>query len=444
MKVSIIGGAGYVGLITGLGVASMGHKVIAVDVDELKVKNLQKGVSPIFEDHLESLLSFSNTNNDISFSNNSSSAIKNSDIIIISVGTPINAEGKIDLSQVRSVLKSLVENIISYSLIVIKSTLPITAVKMLKDELNKHHEEGKDFDIVSNPEFLREGRAIYDFYNPDRIVVGGDSSKSVEVLREFYTPLIERKLSIPDEITIEDKHIPFVKTNLPSAQMIKYGSNAFLANKISFVNEIAQICESVGANVNEVISGMGLDPRIGNSYMQPGPGFGGPCLEKDLNALVELGRHYDLEATFMNAILDRNERQVDLLRSKLNNIIHNVSKAQIAILGLAFKSGTDDTRNSASIKLIDKLLADGHTVTCYDPVAIYNVHNQNFTQYSDIYNCLQKADCMILMTEWEEFKSLDLKKTFEIMKGDTLLDMRNLFTRDEVESFGFKYVGIGY
>ena len=443
MKVSIIGGAGYVGLITGLGVASMGHKVIAVDVDELKVKNLQKGISPIFEDHLESLLSFCNINNDITFSNEPSQAIKNSDLIIISVGTPINSEGKIDLSQVNSVLESLVENLNPFSLIVIKSTLPITAVKMLKDELNKHYKEGRDFEIVSNPEFLREGRAIYDFYNPDRIVAGADSMKSINILKEFYAPLIQRNLSIPNEITIEDKHIPFIKTNLPSAQMIKYGSNAFLANKISFVNEIAQICESVGANVNEVISGMGLDPRIGNNYMQPGPGFGGPCLEKDLNALIELGRHYDLEATFMSAILDRNERQVDLLRSKLNNIVDNESKSRIAILGLAFKSGTDDTRNSASIKLIDKLLADGHVVTCYDPVAISDIDNQNFTQYGDIYDCLEKTDCVILMTEWEEFKSLDLKKTFEKMDGDTLLDMRNLFTRDKVESFGFKYVGLG-
>ena len=442
MKVSIIGGAGYVGLITGLGVASMGHKVFAVDVDELKIKNLQNGISPIFEDHIESLLNFCNINNDITFSNEASKAIKNSDVIIISVGTPIDSEGKIDLSQVNSVLESLIKNLNPFSLIVIKSTLPITAVRMLKDELNKHYEEGKDFEIASNPEFLREGRAIYDFYNPDRIVAGAESIKSIDILREFYKPLIDRKVSVPNEISIEDKHIPFVETNLPSAQMIKYGSNAFLANKVSFINEIAQICESVGANVNEVINGMGLDPRIGSNYMQPGPGFGGPCLEKDLNALIELGRHYGLEATFMNAILDRNERQVDLLRSKLNNVIEG-GKTRIAILGLAFKSGTDDIRNSASIKLIDKLLADGHTVSCYDPVAIANFNNQNFTQCGDIYSCIENTDCMILMTEWEEFKSLDLTKAYKKMNGRIMLDMRNIFARSEVESFGFKYIGLG-
>ena len=239
----------------------------------------------------------------------------------------------------------------------------------MKKELDQKFKSGIDYDIISNPEFLREGRAVHDFYNPDRIVIGGESKKSINILKKFYLPLIKRNLNIPNNIHVSDEKIPIVETNLPSAQMIKYGSNAFLANKISFINEIAQICESVEADVNDVIFGMGIDPRIGKNYMQPGPGFGGPCLEKDLLALVELGKHFELESTFMKAILERNERQVELIFKKITNELNDNSV--ITILGLSFKADTDDIRNSASVKLVDMLIEKGYEVRSYDPKAKY-------------------------------------------------------------------------
>ena len=245
MKVSIIGGAGYVGLITGLGISTMGHDVIATDIDKDKIDLLRNGDPPIYEEGLKSLLDYCNQNKMIEFSEDTNLAIKNSDLIIISVGTPTDLNGNIDLSQVKAVLNDLITNMSPFTLIVIKSTLPITAVNMLKEELRETFKEGEDFEIVSNPEFLREGRAVYDFFNPDRIVLGANSSRSIDLLKNFYSPLINRNLSVPEDILVEEKEIPFVFTNLPSAQMIKYGSNAFLANKVSFVNEMAQICESV-------------------------------------------------------------------------------------------------------------------------------------------------------------------------------------------------------
>jgi len=442
MKVSIIGGAGYVGLITGLGISTMGHDVIATDIDKDKIDLLKNGVPPIYEEGLKSLLDYCNQKKMIEFSVDTNLDIKNSDLIIISVGTPTDLNGNIDLSQVKAVLSDLINNMSPFTLIVIKSTLPITAVNMLKEELGKVFKEGEDFEIVSNPEFLREGRAVYDFFNPDRIVLGANSSRSIDLLKNFYSPLINRSLSVPEDIAIEEKEIPFVVTNLPSAQMIKYGSNAFLANKVSFVNEMAQICESVGADVKDVISGMGLDPRIGTNYMQPGPGFGGPCLEKDLAALIELGKFFELESTFMKAILDRNERQVDLIRDKITKEIDS-SDAIITILGLAFKAGTDDIRNSASIKLINMLLKDGYSVRSYDPVAKFKIDNNKYCQFEDIYLASESADCAIIMTEWEEFKSIDLNKLKDLMESNIIFDMRNILDRFEVEKTGLNYIGLG-
>lgn len=442
MKISVIGGAGYVGLITALGASSMGHEVISTDIDEYKINNLKNNVPPIYEDNLDSLLQFCNSKNNIKFTTDSKKAIQDSELIIISVGTPTNSKGEIDLSQVEKVTFELLKNISSYKLIVIKSTLPITAVNMIKKTLSKKFRPEVDFDIISNPEFLREGRAVYDFYNPDRIVIGGESKKSINILKEFYKPLLKNKLSIPEDIFVSQNEIPIVETNLPSAQMIKYGSNAFLANKISFINEIAQICETVDANINDVIYGMGIDPRIGSNYMQPGPGFGGPCLEKDLLALVELGNHFKLEATFMKAILERNERQVELIIKKIISEIKDKNSA-ICILGLSFKADTNDIRNSASIKLIDLLIDKGYKVKSYDPKAVYNLDNKNYNQCEELYSSIDTASCIVIMTEWEEFKYIDLNKALELMNSNIILDMRNLLNLNNESINKFKYYGLG-
>ena len=441
MKVSVIGGAGYVGLITALGASSMGHEVIATDIDEKKVKNLKINLSPIYEENLDSLLEFCNSNNKITFTSNSNDAIKNSDLVIISVGTPTKFNGEIDLSQVETVTRYLKDSIKNYTLIVIKSTLPITAVNVMKKELDEKFKSGIDYDIISNPEFLREGRAVYDFYNPDRIVIGGDSKKSINILKEFYLPLLKRNLNIPSDILILEKETPIVETNLPSAQMIKYGSNAFLANKISFINEIAQICESVEADVNDVIFGMGIDPRIGKNYMQPGPGFGGPCLEKDLLALVELGKHFDLESTFMKAILERNERQVELIFKKITNELNNNSI--VTILGLSFKADTDDIRNSASVKLVDLLIEKGYEVRSYDPKAKYILEEKKYVQYDELYTSIESSNCIVIMTEWDEFLDIDLEKVHKLMDKKFIFDMRNILDKNDERLNKFNYFGLG-
>ena len=441
MKVSVIGGAGYVGLITALGASSMGHEVIATDIDEKKVKNLKINLSPIYEENLDSLLEFCNSNNKITFTSNSNDAIKNSDLVIISVGTPTKFNGEIDLSQVETVTRYLKDSIKNYTLIVIKSTLPITAVNVMKKELDEKFKSGIDYDIISNPEFLREGRAVHDFYNPDRIVIGGDSQKSINILKEFYLPLLKRNLNIPSDILFSEEEIPIVETNLPSAQMIKYGSNAFLANKISFINEIAQICESVDADVNDVIFGMGIDPRIGKNYMQPGPGFGGPCLEKDLLALVELGKHFDLESTFMKAILERNERQVELIFKKITNELNNNSI--VTILGLSFKANTDDIRNSASVKLVDLLIEKGYEVRSYDPKAKYILEEKKYVQYDELYTSIESSNCIVIMTEWDEFLDIDLEKVHKLMDKKFIFDMRNILDKNDERLYKFNYFGLG-
>ena len=441
MKVSVIGGAGYVGLITALGASSMGHEVIATDIDEKKVKNLKINLSPIYEENLDSLLEFCNSNNKITFTSNSNDAIKNSDLVIISVGTPTKINGEIDLSQVETVTKYLKDSIKNYTLIVIKSTLPITAVNVMKKELDEKFKSGIDYDIISNPEFLREGRAVHDFYNPDRIVIGGDSKKSINILKEFYLPLLKRNLNIPSDILFSEQEIPIVETNLPSAQMIKYGSNAFLANKISFINEIAQICESVDADVNDVIFGMGIDPRIGKNYMQPGPGFGGPCLEKDLLALVELGKHFDLESTFMKAILERNERQVELIFKKITNELNYNSI--VTILGLSFKADTDDIRNSASVKLVDLLIEEGYKVRSYDPKAKYILKEKKYAQFDELYTSIESSNCIVIMTEWDEFLDIDLEKVHKLMDKKFIFDMRNILDKNDERLNKFNYFGLG-
>ena len=312
----------------------------------------------------------------------------------------------------------------------------------MKEQLSKKYKQGRDYDIVSNPEFLREGRAVFDFYNPDRIVIGGETKKSIEILKNFYSPLIKNKVNVPDEIIVNKDDIPIIETNLPSAQMIKYGSNAFLANKVSFINEIAQICEKVGANINDVIYGMGIDPRIGSNYMQPGPGFGGPCLEKDLMALVELGNFYDLESTFMKAILKRNERQVELILDKITSEIKQAGSL-ITVLGLSFKANTDDIRNSASIKLIKLLLKKGYKVNSYDPKAKYSLKNENYLQFDNLYSSLNKSKCAVIMTEWDDFKNLNFIKISKLMSSNIILDMRNIIDTGNKNLSDFKYYSLG-
>ena len=441
MKLCMIG-TGYVGLVSGVCFSDMGNTVYCVDKDKDKVNLLNSGKVPIYEPGLEEILKRNFKQKRLIFTSDLKLAVNNSDIIFICVGTPTKKNSNsADLKYIFQVANQLKKYVKKYKIIITKSTVPVTTGDKI-EKILKNLKKRKLIDIVSNPEFLREGRAVFDFYNPDRIVIGGETKKSIEILKNFYSPLIKNKVNVPDEIKVHKDDIPIIETNLPSAQMIKYGSNAFLANKVSFINEIAQICETVGANINDVTYGMGIDPRIGSNYMQPGPGFGGPCLEKDLMALVELGNFYDLESTFMKAILKRNERQVELILDKITSEIKQAGSL-ITILGLSFKANTDDVRNSASVKLIKLLLKKGYKVNSYDPKAKYSLKNENYLQFDDLYSSLNKSNCVVIMTEWDDFKNLNFIKISKLMSSNIILDMRNIIDKGNKNLSDFKLYSLG-
>jgi UDPglucose 6-dehydrogenase len=442
MKVSIIGGAGYVGLITGLGLAQLGHKVTNIDIAEEKIKILLEGKSPIYEEDIESVLKKCLSSGNINFTTEPSDSIPDSDVIIIAVGTPSNESGDIDLTQIKSAIDQIKSNFKPYKVVVMKSTVPLDAVELMRQEFSKQYKEGKDFDIVSNPEFLREGKAVFDFFNPERIVIGTNSEKAFKLIEEMYLNLIDRKEGL-DGISQENKKIPVLKTSLASAQMIKYGSNAFLATRISFINELAQLCEYVGADINEVSRGMGLDPRIGGSYLQPGPGFGGPCLEKDLNALNILAKNRGLSLKIFKEVLERNNVQIDEIIRKIEKNV-NINESLITIWGLSFKAGTDDTRNSSSLRLIENLSAQNAKIKIFDPVATLNDSMPKNLEISENpYLSVENSDILVIMTEWPEFLEYDYSRIFQSMRGKNIVDARDILNSSYIKSLGFSYSGIG-
>jgi len=354
MRITVVGGAGYVGLITALGLAELGHHVLAVDISKEKVSALQSGRSPIYEDgvDLDGVIKRNLDSKRISFTTDFSKGARHAEVMFIAVGTPQDARGQADLSQVIEVAQGLVEEIDNYKVIVIKSTVPVGTVELVCDSLNRSLREGEDYDIVSNPEFLREGQGLYDFFNPARIVIGARSARVREVMRQLYLPFIASEAAGAGPKTGDlSPHppVPYLETDIASAQMIKYASNAFLATRVSFINEIASICERVGADVVEVTKGMGYDPRIGHNYLQAGIGFGGPCLEKDLSALMGIAEANDYEPNLLRAVRERNEAQVRQVVRKIKDSLGYLLYGKvIAVLGLAFKSGTNDVRTSLS------------------------------------------------------------------------------------------------
>ena len=442
MKISIIGGAGYVGLITGLGLAQLGHKVTNIDIAEEKIKTLLNGKSPIYEEHIESVLENCLSSGNINFTTDPSDSISDSDIIIIAVGTPSNKGGDIDLTQIKSAIEQIKSNFKTYKVVVMKSTVPLDAVELMRQEFSKQHQEGKDFDIVSNPEFLREGKAVFDFFNPERIVIGTNSEKAFKLIEEMYRDLIDRKKGL-DEISQENKNIPVLKTSLASAQMIKYGSNAFLATRISFINELAELCEYVGADINEVSKGMGLDSRIGESYLQPGPGFGGPCLEKDLNALNALAKNRGLFLKIFKEVLERNNVQIDEIIRKIKKSV-SINESLITIWGLSFKAGTDDIRNSSSVRLIENLSTLNAKIKVFDPVATFNSPiSKDLEIFEDPYLSVENSDILVIMTEWPDFLEYDYSRIFQSMRGKNIVDARNILNSSFIKALGFSYSGIG-
>ncbi len=429
-KITIIG-TGYVGLVTGACFAEIGHKVVCVDRDKEKIKNLKKGIIPIYEPYLKELVSKNIKKKRLNFTSSIKEGIKESKIIFICVGTPTRIDGNSDLSSIEVVIREIAQLSISNKIIVEKSTVPVKTAEYIKKNLDLYKKNKKlKFSVVSNPEFLREGSAIKDFLKPDRIVIGTEDDKAKEIMLEIYSSI----------------KAPKIVTDLKSAELIKYVSNTFLALKISFINFIAQICEKTGADIKEVALGMGLDKRIGKLFLEAGIGYGGSCLPKDIKAFIRIVRDFGIDATLLESIENINKNQREFFLQKIKDSLGNVSGKTVGILGLAFKPNTDDVREAPSVTIINKLLGAGTKIKAYDPVAIdqaRKIFGKKIKFAKNLYEVAQNADALVILTEWNEFKNMDLRKIKKLLKLPKIIDGRNVFDPAKMARSGFNYSCIG-
>mgnify|MGYP000126442403 FL=1 len=431
MKLCMIG-TGYVGLVSGVCFADLGNDVICVDKDNNKINNLKKGIIPIYEPGLEELVLKNYKNKRLNFSTNLKESIKKSDIVFVCVGTPTRRNSNsADLSQVYSVAKEISKSINKFKIIINKSTVPVTTGDEVEKIIAKKVSR-KYFSVVSNPEFLREGEAIRDFIYPDRVVIGSNDEKSKKILKNLYSPLIS-------------KGAKFVSTNRRAAELIKYASNAFLATKITFINEIANLCEKTGIDVEDISIGIGLDKRIGSRFLRAGPAYGGSCFPKDTKAIVSTADKFKTNLSVIKSVIKSNEIRSDILQKRVNLILKNkVKNKKISFLGVTFKANTDDMRDSSSLKLIPYLSRRGAQIKYYDPTGFKKefskLKNVEFSQ--SIQDSIKGSDLIIIHTEWNDFKSINFRK-FSKNKNLIIYDMRNIFSPDKIKKMGFKYFGIG-
>jgi len=433
MKIAIIG-TGYVGLTTGTCLAEMGHQVICIDNDPEKLKKLEQGKSPIFEPGLEEMIVKNKAAGRLKFAKELAPAVQQSEVIFICVNTPPKPDGQADLKYVEAVTKEIAESLNGdYKVIVDKSTVPVKTAEKVKATILHYDKDQTKFDVVSNPEFLREGSAIKDTLEPDRIVIGVDSEKAKKKMLEVYQPIID-KTGAPIKIV-----------SVRSAELIKHGANTFLAAKISFANLIAQTCEEAGADALEVLEAIGLDDRIGNQFLKPGIGFGGSCFPKDIAAYKKTLEVLDIDPAFVVAIESINQQAGERFLHKIEKELWVLDGKKIGILGLAFKPNTDDIRNSPALKIIEKLKADGAKLKAYDPEAIENTKQvfPNIEYASDPYQVAQDSEALVICTEWDEFKNLDLVKIKEKMSKPIIFDGRNVLNKEQAKNLGFKYFGVG-
>jgi UDPglucose 6-dehydrogenase len=436
-KIAVIG-AGYVGLVTGACLASVGMPVHCYGIDTEKIAKLSKGFLPIYEPGLEGLISScAGSGMQLVFTTDLNKAVANSDILFIAVNTPTMENSRCDLTHVYNAAVSIAGAMDGYKIIVMKSTVPVGTCRLVRqkiaDELSRLG-RNCDFDIVSNPEFLREGSAIDDFFNADRVVIGADNKEAAEVLKTIYTDGMKCRC-------------PVLVTELESAEMIKYASNAFLACKISFINEIAGICEQCGADITDVSKGMGLDSRIGRHFLNPGPGFGGSCFPKDVKALAGTAESCGLDPVMLRSILKVNSDQTDRMIGKIEKAAGGLDGKTISVLGVSFKPGTDDIRYSPSVAIIKRLVSRNAAVRVFDPKALGNLKKENpelTVHYCrNPYSTCRRSDCIVLATEWNEFSDLDFIKLRSIVRRPVFLDLRNMYPPDYVKKFGFYYEGVG-
>ncbi len=436
MNITVIG-SGYVGLVTGVCLAHIGHTVICVDNNHEKIKRLKQGEIPIYEPGLEELLKKYLKNKRLSFTTSIVDAAKRSTVIFIAVGTPSKKNGEADLTYVENVARDIARAMDSYKLVVEKSTVPANTGQRIKRTIamnlprkfRKGSEVTLDFDVASNPEFLREGSAVHDFMNPDRVVIGVESAKAERLLREMYAPLKPA----------------MVVTDINSAELIKHASNSFLATKISFINAIAQICDHIGADVLKVAEGMGFDKRIGRKFLDAGIGYGGSCFPKDVDAFIRLSEKSGYHFNLLKEVRNINEEQKVLFVRLIEDKLWIVKDKVIGVLGVAFKSNTDDMRNAPSIGIIETLQHEGARVKVYDPQAMPNAQKvfKNVTYCKDPYALAKGCDCLLLLTDWDEFRKLDFKKIKRVMKHAILFDGRNLYHDQNLKASGFEYYGVG-
>ena len=431
MKLCMIG-TGYVGLVSGVCFSDLGNDVICVDKDENKIDDLKKGKIPIFEPGLEELVIKNYKNKKLKFSTDLRDSIKKSDIIFICVGTPSKKNGDgADLTQIYSVSKEISKYINKFKIIITKSTVPVTTGDEIEKIFKKKVIKNK-FSIVSNPEFLREGEAIRDFIYPDRIVVGSNDKKSKNILRNLYAPLIS-------------KGAKFISTNRRAAELIKYASNAFLATKITFINEIANLCENVGVDVEDISIGIGLDKRIGSRFLRAGPAYGGSCFPKDTKAIINTADKFKTDLSVIKSVIKSNSLRSKLLLKKVSEILNKkIKNKKICFLGVTFKANTDDMRDSSSLEMIPYLSKNGAKIRYYDPTGVKKEFNKikNVTFSNSISQAVKESDLVILHTEWNDFKSINFKKLSKSKKLK-IYDMRNIYSPNKIKAQGFKYFGIG-
>src|SRR5687768_9338215 len=431
MKLTIIG-TGYVGLVTGTCFAEVGHHVICVDKDAAKVKLLQAGGMPIYEPGLEELVKRNVAAHRLSFTNSTAEGVAKSDIIFIAVPTPPQPDGSVDLSFMESVSREIAQSMTGYKVVVDKSTVPVQTGDKVAETIKRYCKARVDFDVVSNPEFLREGFAVEDFMKPDRVVIGVRSQRSVAAMREIYTPF----------------NAPIIVTDINSAELIKHAANSFLALKISYINAISVICEASGANVQEVANGIGLDARIGRRFLDAGLGFGGSCFPKDLSAFIKISEQLGYDFALLKEVQRINAAQMERFIKKITDTLWVLKDKKIGVLGLAFKQNTDDVRMSPAIDLCQRLQKDGAKLRVYDPQAMEKAKallpTGNQVAYIPEMNSVPEGcDAIVVATEWPEFKKLDLERARKTMTHPIMFDGRNLFDPQEMERLGFIYKSIG-
>ncbi len=433
MNIAIIG-TGYVGLVTGACFADFGVNVICVDKDGSKIERLKRAEIPIYEPGLKELVEKNLREGRLSFTTEIEDAIRRSLVIMIAVGTPPRGDGSTDLSYVEEVARTIAKNLNGYKVIVTKSTVPVGTGSLIERIIKEECPENHRFDVASNPEFLREGSAVEDFMRPDRVVIGAKTEEAKAILKDLYSPLY----------LIET---PFVITDIETAELIKYASNAFLAVKISFINEIANLCERVGADVHVVAKAMGLDKRIGPKFLHPGPGFGGSCLPKDTMGLMDMAKKQGYNFRLMSAVIEINQEQRLRMRDKIKHMLGGTLKGKtIAVLGLTFKPNTDDIRESPAIDIIKLLLEEGAGIKCYDPAGMPNaraVLGNSVTYCQDAYHTAEGADCLVIATEWNQFRNLNMERIKQLLKEPVLVDLRNVYNPQRMQKMGFRYSSVG-